>query len=248
MSPDHAVYAEWDAAYVLGALTATDRRAFEAHLEECERCRLAVAELASLPGLLAVARPLVDGPGGASGAPGALGMPGLPGTLGLPDAAAEPPIDLFERVQAREDHRRRTVRRRIALSVVGAAAAVALAIGIPAALTGPATEATTVTLAAVVDTSLTASVALEQVAWGTSISMECDYPAGGLYSGTAGQNTYSLVVTDDAGHASQVSTWTAVPGKTIHLDAASAVALDHIASIEIRSAAGDTILTAPVGA
>ncbi len=32
----HERFAEWDAAYVLGALTAVDRRAFEDHLEECE--------------------------------------------------------------------------------------------------------------------------------------------------------------------------------------------------------------------
>ena len=60
MSPTHAEFSQWDASYVMGALTPGDRRAYEAHLEECERCRVAVAELASMPGLLARARPEVE--------------------------------------------------------------------------------------------------------------------------------------------------------------------------------------------
>ena len=47
MSDDHARFAEWDAAYVIGALSPADRREFEAHLDSCERCMRAVAEIAS---------------------------------------------------------------------------------------------------------------------------------------------------------------------------------------------------------
>ncbi|HZJ39795.1 MAG TPA: zf-HC2 domain-containing protein, partial [Demequina sp.] len=50
MSDDRETFAQWDASYVLGALTPGDRRAYEAHLEQCERCRASVAELASIPG------------------------------------------------------------------------------------------------------------------------------------------------------------------------------------------------------
>ncbi len=39
-------------AYVLGALTPTDRATYERHLATCAECRDAVAELAVLPGLL----------------------------------------------------------------------------------------------------------------------------------------------------------------------------------------------------
>jgi len=52
MIDDHEEYAELDAAYVLGALAPAERRDYERHLERCERCRAAVAELAMLPGLL----------------------------------------------------------------------------------------------------------------------------------------------------------------------------------------------------
>ena len=34
-------YAEWDAAYVLGALSPSDRRTYERHLAECAACRAA---------------------------------------------------------------------------------------------------------------------------------------------------------------------------------------------------------------
>jgi carotenoid cleavage dioxygenase-like enzyme len=45
-------YAMWDAAYVLGSLSHSDRREYEAHLEGCGECRTAVTELAAVSPLL----------------------------------------------------------------------------------------------------------------------------------------------------------------------------------------------------
>jgi carotenoid cleavage dioxygenase-like enzyme len=45
-------YAMWDAAYVLGSLSDSDRREYEAHLEGCVECRTAVTELAAVSPLL----------------------------------------------------------------------------------------------------------------------------------------------------------------------------------------------------
>jgi len=50
-TPDR--FREWDAAYVLGALSAEDRHAYERHLPGCPACAAAVAELAGMPGILA---------------------------------------------------------------------------------------------------------------------------------------------------------------------------------------------------
>ena len=49
---DNHRYAMWDAAYVLGSLSAVDRREFEAHMANCPACREAVAELSGVPALL----------------------------------------------------------------------------------------------------------------------------------------------------------------------------------------------------
>lgn len=46
-------YAIWDAAYVLGSLSAADHREFETHLTHCPACRQAIDELAGIPALLA---------------------------------------------------------------------------------------------------------------------------------------------------------------------------------------------------
>jgi carotenoid cleavage dioxygenase len=48
------VHAQWDAAYVLGALSDAERREFEAHMVGCSACRTAVADLTGLPPLLSL--------------------------------------------------------------------------------------------------------------------------------------------------------------------------------------------------
>lgn len=51
MTIEH-VYADWDAAYVLGALSSTERREYEQHLVDCVSCQRALSEVAAMPGLL----------------------------------------------------------------------------------------------------------------------------------------------------------------------------------------------------
>ena len=225
-NPDHPAYAEWGAAYVLGALTPDDRRAFESHLHECEACRLSVAQLAPMPGLLSRARPIIAADEDVTAADG-------------------PPINLISLVERREARRRQTVRRRITVAVASVAAAVALAVAIPALTASDAAlPIATVALEPVGNSPLTASVALTETTWGTSVSMVCDYPAtasGPIY---AADPTYSLVITDSSGVETQVSTWTATPGKTVTLDAGTATPVDQIATIEVRDAAGEPVLSA----
>src|SRR5215204_2981775 len=50
-------FAQWDAAYVLGALSPAERREFEEHLASCPSCKAEVSELAAIPGLLAQLSP-----------------------------------------------------------------------------------------------------------------------------------------------------------------------------------------------
>ncbi len=226
MSRDHATFAPWDASYVLGALTPGDRHEYEMHLEECERCRAAVAELASMPGLLARARPMSN----------------------VWDDPQEdfPPANLVDLVVQRDIRRRRTIRNRVVGGVAAIAAAIAIAIAVPAVLTHQTGPVTTVALAAVADSTMTATLDFSPVAWGTRIDMTCDYPAGGTWGDAYGPLSYELVVTDRAGNVSQVSTWKAVPGKTVHVNAATAVPLGEIVSVEVRSGIGATILAGAI--
>ncbi|MGO1057119.1 hypothetical protein [Crossiella sp. CA198] len=53
MTPPADPYRDWDAAYLLGALSHTERRDYEEHLHACRPCARAVAGFAGLPGLLA---------------------------------------------------------------------------------------------------------------------------------------------------------------------------------------------------
>jgi hypothetical protein len=76
--------------------------------------------------------------------------------------------------------------------------------------------------------------------------MTCDYPAS-AYPGTGG-GTYSLVVTSTSGDTQSVGTWDAVPGKTIHLNAATSVPLDEIATVTMVDSSGTVLLSAPVTA
>lgn len=146
---EHRRYADWDAAYVLGALSADERRDYANHLEGCERCRAAIGELAPLPGMLA----RID----SAEAVAILDEGGTP--LPLPVA----------------DRRRR---RRIPWVAVAAAALVLAALLIPS-LGGHhgSSPSTTVALSQTVPSPLTATVALTKTSWGTRIDMTCTYAA-----------------------------------------------------------------------
>lgn len=218
MSTD--AYAEYDAAYVLGALSPEDRRDYESHLATCDDCARAVRELAGMPGLLArVPREEVEEP------------------------APEVPLTLLPRL-AREVRRDR-VRRRWAMGGVGAAAAALLAVAVAGGVAHVGTPSTTpapvgTAMSQVAVTPLHASARLVGVAWGTRIELTCTYDT--RYYGNSNVS-YALVVVDRTGHAEQVATWAAVPGKVSQVTAASATRSADIARVEVRTAAGTPVLT-----
>lgn len=230
---DHAHFDEWDAAYVLGALSPSERREFETHLEECERCRAAVAELGALPGLLgrlgeARAFALLEEPGDETPLLG-------------------PPADLVERIE-RSDRSRRRRSRLAVLGGLAAAAAIAavLALVIPSIVAPDATPAVAAELAAADDgVPVQASVELTPFGWGTRIDMECAYhPGAAGADGPYGPVEYAMWVVDRDGAETALSTWMAAPEGTVAVSAGTALALNEIAEIEVRSADGGTVLTA----
>lgn len=223
----HDAFAQYDASYVLGALSPADRQAFEDHLETCESCRRAVSEVAGLPGLLSRVNPSELEPGGT----GADSDP-LPDTL-LPRLLAE----------VRRSQRRRrtwTVATSAAAAAVVALVSVGVAVGqrdggSPEVVSPPARVMTQVD-----QERLSAALAMEEVAWGTRLSITCTYEEG--HYGAGEPPSYALLVHTRDGATEQVATWRAVAGKPTTVVAATASPRSEISSVEVRTTGGDPVL------
>lgn len=229
---DHTRYAEWDAAYVLGALSPAERGEFESHLEGCKTCRAAVAEVSALPGLL-----------------GRLDAARALATLddGTADGTPGPPSDLVARIE-RTDRTRR-LRRRLGTGVaLAAAAAVAavLALVLPPIVAPASSPAVAAVLSPVgEEVPVEADVALTPLAWGTRIDMRCGYhppPAGA--DGPYGPVEYAMWIVDRDGVETALSTWRSSAGSDVAVSAGTALDLADIAQVEIRSVAGGQVLLA----
>lgn len=223
-------FREYDAAYVLGALSSDERRAFEHHLAECTECAGAVRELAGLPGLLAT----------------------VPKAVAESEPVEPPPTTLLPSLVRRV--RRETVRRRwrtglVAAGVAGLVGLGGLVIGTsgagapPAASTPvPTASVPARTMSPVVASDVHASVALVGVAWGTRLEVTCSYDDAGQYAAGAPDAAYVLVVRGRTGQAEQVAHWRGLPGRTMRVAGASALSVGDIASVELQSADGTPLL------
>jgi Putative zinc-finger len=256
--PDDDPFAEYDAAYVFGALAPDDRAAYERHLQHCDNCSAAVAAMAGVPGLLSRV-PLDRVIGTDHDAP-------LPDTL-LPRLVAE---------VARERTRSRWR--------VGAAAALAAAcvLGLLVALLvnqrpgrstadGPVSPGTTsvtssgpssgplstaqtgsgasvgpeLTMAAVgAQAGVTASVQFQSVLWGTRITLKCHEAGSGAQQPYAG--LYYLVVVGRDKSRHPVAEWRSLAGKTVHIEGDTGLQRVDIASVQVLDADRDVILRLPL--
>lgn len=259
-------YADWDAAYVLGALPAAERREYEDHLAGCAACRAAVAELAGMPGLLAQLPP------------GEVLAMDLDGETDL-----QPPSSLMPvlPVELRDSRRRRWL-----LPVAAAAAALLIGgvggyavstaggAGSPdprttssAGGTGSVTGPERLAFTAVEPSLMTAVVDVVPIANGTELRVECQYarqtggaaatssastPAspsrptgGGDGSGGDYRIDYAIWVVDRSGKATELRDWTARPDRIMHPVGVSALPVAQIASVEIRQVnTGHTVMRA----
>ena len=221
-----------DGAYVLGALSATERLAFERHLQDCEACTGRVRQLAGLPGLLGRVSPeVLEEPA----------APVLPPTV-LPALAA----------RVRREQRRRT-----RLTATLAAAAAALVVGLGAVAVQAVTDEPATTPPVTAPTApagsdmepvggevpVTASLTLEDVTWGTRIGLTCTYDPSSVEYDLPPEVTYLLVVRTRAGVVEEVGTWRSVGGRTMRFEAGTATRRDDIASVEVRTTDGRVVLT-----
>ena len=212
---EHLRYADWDAAYVLGSLTRSERGEYEAHLADCKICRTAIRELAPLPGLLGQ----------------------LDEAEALSPLEEAPPV---HRVEQAPRPRRWKLPARFLAGAMAAAALIIGAVLVPTA-TGPRSPSASasITLRQAVPTSLSAHVTLTRTSWGTRIDMTCTY--AGDYGGPSG--AYGLYVLDRQGRAWLVSSWRAGPGDVAKTTGSSQLDPADISSVQVRSAAGSVLLT-----
>lgn len=216
-------YATWDAAYVLGSLSADERREFEAHLQECAGCREGVAELSGMPALLSQL------------------SPDEVAALDSPSTAPAPELleSLLETVRWR---RRRT---RITTWVVSAAAAVVLGVGVllgvdgAAGLFGTNSAITSAqSMEQVGTTLLTSTISLSSQHWGTDIDLQCYC----LAPADAHHDTLAMVVVGRDGSQTRLATWVAVPGRTASPGGSISTPMDQIASVRVVSADSGQVL------
>ncbi len=224
-------YAMWDAAYVLGSLSASDRREFEAHLATCPACREAVAELSGVPALLSQLDGEVVAAINASQA-----------AVGTPPAAPEMSPELLPSLLATVRWRRR--RTRVATWAASAAAAVVLGIGVLVGVESQSSIAPQQVTAsqpmAQVGTNLLAStVSLSSQHWGTFINLKCVC----LAPLTAHHDTLAMVVVGRDGTQTRLATWVADPGHTATPAGSISTPINQIAAVQIVSAdTGEVLL------
>jgi len=213
-------YRDWDAAYVLGALSAKDRRAFEEHLRTCPECSAEVSSLAGVPRTLAA----------------------LPAERALATVTEAPPNllpDLVRTVQ--RDRRRRRIKLGALLAGVAAvAAAIGALIAIP--LTQEEPQGDYVVLAQTVESKLSADARLVPERWGTTIEISCRYDE--LATPSERARGYELYVTDTSGKAELIASWTSAPGTTVKPAATTKLRREEIRALDIRSSETGRILLA----
>jgi Putative zinc-finger len=230
-SVDGDRYMTWDAAYVLGSLSSAERREYEAHLETCDRCRAAVADISGMPALLA--------------------MLDVEDVRALEKEQPEPPPLRPEvRQQVLDKVRWRRRRSRLLTSAAVGLAAALLAVGLVVAvrpgivgLQSGTTQATAQQLEMnkLVTTPFSATISLNSFAWGTRIDMACVYGDWSSGGGVPPSNLGMVVVGRDGTHT-QIATWLGMSGATALPSGNTPVPVGEIAAVQLVSADSGQVL------
>ncbi len=211
--------AEWDAAYVLGALSLEDRRTYENYLAANPARSAELTELAGMPGIL-----------NALSRDEAVALTDL--------AGAQPPQDRPDNVSSLANaaaKRQQRSRRTWLATAVAAAAALVITGGVVGATVFPRSPAPvqTVAMQAMQPTprgGLTAELAVTEKKWGTELNWACQYTKD--WSRNVG--SYDIVVTTHDGVQSAVGSWKPAGDEATGLSAATSIPTSQIRTVDIR--------------
>jgi hypothetical protein len=211
--------AEWDAAYVLGALSLEERRTYESYLAANPARAAELTELAGMPGILnALSRDEAVALTDLAGAPPSEQRPG--NIASLAHAAAK---------------RQQRSRRTWLAAAVASAAALLIAGGIVGATVFPNSAAPTQTVAmqAMQPTprgGLTAELAVTEKKWGTELNWACQYTK----DWSRNVDSYDIVVTTHDGVQKTVGSWKPAGDEATGLSAATSIPTKQIQRVDIR--------------
>jgi hypothetical protein len=213
--------ADWDAAYILGALTPEESAEYERFLSGDAARTAALQDLSDIPAILDNLSPdealaLLDGP---------------------TDTRTQPVSTLAE---VAEKRRQRSRRARLATAFASAAACLIVG-GFVGYAALPRPSAPGVSLQAMTAgqrEGVTAALAVTPEQWGTRLDWECEYTK----NWATAVNRYDLVVTTKNGAESVVASWAPTGAETSNLAAATVIPTSEIRTIAIREAGTTTPL------
>lgn len=211
--------AEWDAAYVLGALSLEDRRAYENYLAANPARATELTDLAGMPGILnALSR---------DEAVALTDLAGAPPEQERPDNVAS----LAQAAAKRQQRSRRTW----LATAVASAAALLITGGVVGATVFSQSAAPTQTVAmqAMQPTprgGLTAELAVTEKKWGTELNWACQYTK----DWSRNVSSYDIVVTTHDGTQYVVGSWKPAGDDATGLSASMSVPKSQIRTVDIR--------------
>ncbi len=216
---DHAPddnLAEWDAAYLLGALSLEDRRTYEDYLAANPDRAAELNEFADMPDILS-----------------ALTRDEAMALIDLGDTAETPADNIASLARAAAKRERRSRRTLVAMAI-GVAAALAIVGGVVGATVFPrAGTVQTVAMAPMqpgVRAGLTAQLAVTAKKWGTELNWACKYTK----DWSREVASYDIVVTTKDGAQTTVGSWKPAGDEATGLSAATSIPTTDIRSVDIR--------------
>lgn len=230
-------YREWDAAYVLGALSYEERKEYEVHLAQCPTCSSSLALLAGIPGIL--------------------GKIDSQTAIALLDSNAVVSEDerwndsiFIKKLAARAAQAQRTSRIRQAL-IAAAVLVICISTGVTAGvlvhakngqptLSSPAATAATAAwhLTNLQPQIMSAELRITSKKWGTHFDWDCTYSKNAASWPAA--TRYNLVITDASGRKTTIASWSPSGGIAKGLSATTALPVSQIKMLEVTVTGSST--------